>query len=413
MNKSGTSKTLVKNTVMLYIMNITKIVLPLVTLPYLTRVLSKDCYGVVSYVKAVMQYMQVVVDFGFILSATKDVVNCKEDKKRLSYIIGDTMVAKLILVLVSFVALVIMIYAIPILRPHALYTILSFVVVAMTCFLMDFLFRGLEEMHVITIRYILMRSIAALLTFVFVKNDTDMIWIPILDIIGTSVAIILVFFEMRKRDIKICFTGIKSALIKLKESAIFFLSNMATTTFTALNTLLIGIYVDAAQVAEWSVCLQMVSAVMSMYTPITDGIYPHMVKSKDWKLVTKTAKIFMSIVTVGCIFTFVVAKYALLIIGGEKYVTAVPLLRAFIPLLFFSFPSILFGWPALGAIGKEKETTLTTVITAFLQVGGLLILLLIGQFNVINLALLRGFTEACMFAMRYRYCRKFKGEFAI
>ena len=108
MNKSGTSKTLVKNTVMLYIMNITKIVLPLVTLPYLTRVLSKDCYGVVSYVKAVMQYMQVVVDFGFILSATKDVVNCKEDKKRLSYIIGDTMVAKLILVLVSFVALVIM-----------------------------------------------------------------------------------------------------------------------------------------------------------------------------------------------------------------------------------------------------------------------------------------------------------------
>lgn len=84
MNKSGTSKTLVKNTVMLYIMNITKIVLPLVTLPYLTRVLSKDCYGVVSYVKAVMQYMQVVVDFGFILSATKDVVNCKEDKKGLA-----------------------------------------------------------------------------------------------------------------------------------------------------------------------------------------------------------------------------------------------------------------------------------------------------------------------------------------
>lgn len=80
----------------------------------------------------------------------------------------------------------------------------------------------------------------------------------------------------------------------------------------------------------------------------------------------------------------------------------------------YSFVSInTFGWPALGAIGKEKETTLTTIITAFLQIGGLLILLLIGQFNVINLAFLRGFTEACMFAMRYRYCKKFKGEFAI
>ena len=413
MNKGGTSKTLIKNTTMLYIMNITKIVLPLVTLPYLTRVLSKNCYGVVSSVNKVMQSMQVVVDFGFLLSATKDVVNCKNDKKNLSYIIGDTLLAKLILVFLSFVALIIMICAIPILRLHALYTILSFVVVAMTCFLMDFVFRGLEEMHVITIRYVLMRSIATILIFVFVKNDTDMIWIPVLDIIGSFFAIILVIIELRKRDIRICFTSIKSALIKLKESAIFFLSNMATTTFTALNTLLIGIYVDATQVAEWSVCLQMVSAIMSMYTPITDGIYPHMVKTKDWKLVIKTAKIFMSIVAMGCIFTFIVAKYALLIIGGEKYVTAVPLLRAFIPLLFFSFPSILFGWPALGAIGKEKETTFTTIITAFLQIGGLLVLLLIGQFNIINLAFLRGFTEACMFAMRYRYCKKFKGEFAI
>ena len=64
--------------------------------------------------------------------------------------------------------------------------------------------------------------------------------------------------------------------------------------------------------------MQMVSAVQSMYSPITDGIYPQMVKNKNWKLVEKTAKVFMSIVTVGCIFTFVVAKYALLIIGGEK-----------------------------------------------------------------------------------------------
>ena len=56
MNKGETSKILVKNTTMLYIMNITKIILPLVTLPYLTRVLSKECYGVVSYVKEVMRY---------------------------------------------------------------------------------------------------------------------------------------------------------------------------------------------------------------------------------------------------------------------------------------------------------------------------------------------------------------------
>lgn len=413
MNENNDKGKLVKNTAMLYMMNITKIMLPLVTLPYLTRVLSKDNYGMVSYVKAVMQYMQMVVDFGFILSTTKDIVNARIDKKKIAVIVGDTLLAKLMLASISFIVLVIMIITIPILRQNYVFTILSFITVALTCFLMDFLFRGLEEMQIITERYILMRSISALLTFVCVKGDEDLLYIPILDIVSSIIAIVLVLNEMKKRNIKIEITGIKNAWKKLKESAVYFLSNMASTTFTALNTILIGFFIDAKQVAEWSICMQMVSAVQAMYTPIADGIYPYMVKNKDLSLFTKMVRKFMLLVTAGCIFTFFVAKYALLIIGGEKYVSAVPLLRTFIPLLFFSFPSILFGWPALGAIGKEKETTLTTIITAFLQIGGLLILLLIGQFNVINLAFLRGFTEACMFAMRYRYCKKFKGEFAI
>lgn len=411
MGNKTASKTLVKNTSMLYIMNIAKITLPLITLPYLTRVLSKDSYGVVSYVKAVMQYMQVVVDFGFILSATKDIVNVRGDKKAVSEVVGDTLLAKMLLLSAAFVVLTVMTIAIPLLRENVLYTMLSFVVVGLTCFLMDFLFRGLEEMQVITVRYVIMKSIAAALTFVFVKDDSDLLWIPILEIIGSLAAIVLVFAEMKKRGIGIKITGLKSAAAKLKDSAVFFLSNMASTTFTALNTLLIGIFIDAQHVAEWSVCLQMVSAVQAMYTPVTDGIYPYMVKNKDWGLIKKTAKIYMTLITAGCIFTFFAARIALLIIGGEKYVSAVPLLRAFIPLLFFSFPAMLMGWPALGAIGKVKETTATTVITAGLQIGGMILLLLIGQFDVMNLALLRGITETCMFAMRFAYCKKFRGGF--
>lgn len=82
-----------------------------------------------------------------------------------------------------------------------------------------------------------MRAIAAILTFVVVKSDNDMIWIPCLDIIGSILAVILVFIEMKKRGIGIKVTGLKNAFQKLKDSAIFFLSNMATTTFTALNIL--------------------------------------------------------------------------------------------------------------------------------------------------------------------------------
>ena len=67
-------RNILKNIIMLYGLSIAKIVFPLLTLPYLTRVLSVDTYGVVSYVKTIMTYMQIFVDFGFILSGTKDII---------------------------------------------------------------------------------------------------------------------------------------------------------------------------------------------------------------------------------------------------------------------------------------------------------------------------------------------------
>ena len=73
---------------------------------------------------------------------------------------------------------------------------------------------------------------------------------------------------------------------------------MASTTFTALNTLLIGIFLTTGEVAEWSLCLQMVSAVMSLYTPVTDGIYPYMLNA-SYNLALRNIKAYIPEYPVG------------------------------------------------------------------------------------------------------------------
>ena len=118
-----------KNTVMLMIFNISKILFPFITLPYLTRILSTDTYGSVTYVKTVMTYMQILVDFGFILSATKDIVKSREDKQKMGYVIGDTLIARIILGIVGLFIVVVLSFTLPILRENILYTILSYFVV--------------------------------------------------------------------------------------------------------------------------------------------------------------------------------------------------------------------------------------------------------------------------------------------
>lgn len=405
------NRRIVKNMSSLYVMNITKMVLPLITLPYLTRVLTKDCYGVVSYVKAVMQYMQLFIDFGFLLSGTKDIVQARDDHRRIQNETWTIFGAKIILTLFAGCILLLLTLFIPILRNHFGYVILSFVPVFLTCFLFDYLFRGLEQMHIITVRFVVMKLISTALTFVVVKSDADMMLIPVLDILGSIVAVALVMKELRRCGIRLIIPKLQAAIKKIKESAIYFVSDIATTAFGALNTMIIGICLTEAEVANWSLCMQLVNAVQSMYSPITNGVYPEMVKSKSISLIRKTIKLFMPVVAVGCIFTWFVAKYAILMVGGKQYLDAVPLLRCLIPVMFFGFPSMLYGWPALGAIDKNKETTITTATAASIQVIGLVILLIANQFTLINVAVVRAATECMLFTLRYMYYRRYRDHF--
>ena len=401
----------IKNTMMLYGMSIAKIVFPLLTLPYLTRVLSVESYGVVSYVKAVMQYMQLVVDFGFMLSGTKDIVNAKNDHEKLEKEVGNILLARVLLAAAAFVALMGMIAVIPLLRANIGYTLLAFVTVFLSVFLFDYFFRGIEKMQVITLRFVTMRGIATALTFVFVHSDKDILFVPLLDAVGSLVAVILVFVELKKENIKIHFSGVSTAWKKLKNSFVYFASNMATTAFGALNTLLIGAFLPATEVAYWSVCMQLIGAVQTMYTPITDGIYPEMIKTKSWKFIKRLLMIFMPIVFAGSAFSIAVAPYALQIVGGEQYVAATSLFRALVPVLIFSFPGIVLGWPTLGALYKVEQVKKTTILSAVVQVASLLLLIATGHFTVMWIAIFRCVTEFVLMASRGWYCWKYRREF--
>lgn len=406
------AKNVAKNTVMLYIMNIAKLIFPLLTLPYLTRVLTVEAYGVVSYVKAVMTYMQLLVDFGFILSATKDIVKCDNDNKKIGIITGNTIVGKLILSAVAFIVLLVMILLIRILRENIIFTILYFLSVVLTVFLVDFLFRGLEKMHIITIRFLITRSITTALTFVVVHNNKDVLFIPLLEIVGNLAAIVWVWLSVKSLNITVKMSSFREVIEMLKDSFVFFISNMATTAFGALNTLLVGIFLSEADVGKWGIVMQLVNAVQALYSPVINGIYPHMVRVKEINYTFKVLKIFMPLICIGCLIIYFGADTILLIIGGEKYVIVADLLRWFIPLLVFSFPAMIYGWPSLGAIEKAKEVTITTIVTALAQIVGLLLLSVTNHFTLINLALLRGLTELMMLIMRSGYCWKYRDLFS-
>jgi PST family polysaccharide transporter len=395
------------NIIFLYFLTIAKIVFPLLTFPYLTRVLTVDVYGMVSYVRATIIYMQIFVDFGFSLSAVKDIARIKNDKIRVGEITGDVIIAKLLLCVIGMVILLVLCVSISILQNNLLYTFLSYVVVILSVFLLDYLFRGIEEMQLVSLTFIIMKGASTLLTFVFVKGDADILWIPVLDIISSFFALFFVYVQLKKLHIKIIFRNIIYAWKSLKESFIYFISNMATTAFGGLNTMLIGIYIpDVKEIAYWSVAMTLVSGAQALYNPITGGVYPQMVKNPSMRIIKKLLLVFMPCVIFGCLFTWIFAEDIVRIINGPNYDEAAEVLRYLVPVLFFSFPGMLIGWPALGAIDKASDVTKTTVFSCIFQLAGLFLLILCNQFTLLMISILRDMTEAVLLGTRFGYLVK-------
>ena len=402
---------IIKNTSSLFVFHVAKILFPFITLPYLTRVLTTNSYGVVAYVKTIMSYMQIIVDFGFILSATKDVIRSKNNSEYLSVIIGDTLLARVLLGIIAFGILLIATLNLPILYEHPLYVFLSFLSVFASIFLMDFLFRGLEIMHIITIRFIVMKLISTIMTFIFVRNDKDILLIPAFELLGSLFAIVLVWSEIKKRQIKIHFSGLSRPLIMIKESFVYFLSSVASTSFNALSTIIIGAQLTTTEVAYWGVCMQVIGSIQACYTPISDGIFPIMIQSKNFKLIKRTLTILMPFVILLCLLCYFFSDFGMTLLGGAEYLPAASIFRLLIPCIFWGFLSLILGWPSLGAIDKAKETTISIVLSICFQIAILIILIFKNQFTLINIAIVRTTTDFILFAVRGFFCLKYRKLF--
>ena len=93
---------LLKNTIMLYILQFSTYLLSFIVVPYETRVLGPEFYGKLGVAMSIMVYFQLIIDFGFILSATEDVSRNREDKNYLRRIFSAVTISNLILTAVSF-----------------------------------------------------------------------------------------------------------------------------------------------------------------------------------------------------------------------------------------------------------------------------------------------------------------------
>ena len=114
-----------------------------------------------------------------------------------------------------------------------------------------------------------------------------------------------------------------------------------------------------------------------LYNPIYNSIYPHVAANRNFGIIKRFLLIGIPVVAVGVFLLIILAPFVMWVLGGSEYLTGSVVLQVLAPLLLFSYPAVLIGFPILAVINKEKLLTASSVAAAVFQIAGLFFLVAI------------------------------------
>jgi PST family polysaccharide transporter len=387
----------------LYAAQICGYVFPLLTFPYLTRVLGPDKYGVVVFSNAVLSYFQMLIEFGFILSATSSCSVHHEDRAKLAHITLGVIQAKLLLAAAGAVVLFFCCRFAPGLKDARVFFGLSYAGMALSIFLPDYLFRGMERTRAVAGRVVLSKFVNLALVFLFVRSDSDYLKVPLAAAGGNLIAVFLTWREIiGGLGLRFTRVSFRETVQYLRESSPFFLSRAAVSVYQSLNTVVLGFLFPSAETAQYGAAHTLASSGRGMIGVISDGIYPYMIKQKNYRLVKKIILTLEPVIIAVCVLLFIFAAPLVTLICGNQYAGAAAVFRAMLPLVVVSLPAYLLGYPVLGALNRVKTANTSVITASAFHAAGVFVLFATGRLNFISLSLLAFCTECVVLAIRLR-----------
>lgn len=395
---------LLENTIMLYILQFSLMALGVVNRGIQTRAIDdKTMLGTLTLAQSIMMYFQLLMDFGFIASATAKISKHREDRAYLCKILSCVTVIKLVFLVVSALILLVVLFFMNNLSPMDWVVFFLFLMAsALSSLLPDYLYRGMEQMTTITVRAVSVKVFATVMLFLFVHQSEDYYLVPLFTAIGNGGALIFVYAHLFKK-MNIRFTRVKLSDLfhEMKESFGFFVSRIASTVYSSANVQVLG-FVDPTKAlgAVYGSADTLISTGRNCMTPISDSLYPHMVKHRDFKLIRKALLFFMPIIIVGCVGVFFLAEPICVLLYGPAYAESAVPLRALLPALLVTLPSYLLGFPTMSPMGLAKYANYTTIVGTVFHVVGLVVLVAVGGLHMVSLCLLTGATETVILLCR-------------
>ncbi len=356
------NKVLIQNFSSLTILQISQYVFPLITFPYLVRVLGPEGYGLVAFANAFVNYFTVLTDYGFNLSATKDISINRDNHNKIKQIYSSVLTVRLILFVLSIVIIIPIVFMFSKFSKDMEIYLIAFLTVFGTTIFPVWFFQGIENMKFITIISVVVKLLWVVLVFVIVTSKNDILNLVILNS-ASSILIGIISLAVIKIKFKVGFSFPEMKCIKKQfiEGWHYFLSTASISLYTTSTTFILGLFANDAIVGYFSAADKIRNAVLNISATASRTVFPHLSlefqRSYDAAIsfIRKFSISMGSIMLIVSVLLFLLAKQIVLLVLGPDYTNSIILLRimSFLPIIIFL--SNVAGIQTMLNMGFKKE----------------------------------------------------------
>jgi O-antigen/teichoic acid export membrane protein len=365
---------LLKNVASLGVVQLVNYVFPLITVPYISRIIGPEGYGIINYATAFVAYFVLLVGYGFDLTATRRIALDPNDLLGRNKVFSEVINARVILLMLSFLLFLLAILFLEPIKKDIRVSLLLFITCLSTILTPQFIYQGLQELSIFAKVNFVKGLISTILVFMIIKNPDDYIWLITINVsVGLLMSIFFLLHAFKKFKLKFNLIAPRDTFILLWNERMIFLSTIVVSLYTTTNTVLLGFFDSIDNVGYFTTSQSFLTIITTVLTvPLATALFPYIGTSfsisreQGLDIVSKILPIVFYIVTFSCLGLWLFSPFLVSFLYGGKFNNSIlPLqIMSLLPLIICL--SNMFGIQVMLNLGLDRLFFKITAICSIL-----------------------------------------------
>nr|WP_308535078.1 flippase [uncultured Prevotella sp.] len=352
----------------LSLLQIAGYVFPLITMPYLARVIGADGFGKIAFASAIVVWIQTISDWGFNLTATRDVAQSRNDKDKVSHIFSNVLWARFFLTALSGLLLIVVVLVIPYFRENASIIFITFLLVPGHILFPEWFFQAIEKMKYTTIFNLILKFIFTIAVFSFIHDRDDYIIQPLLTTIGYLLCGLGALYQILwKWEYSLYKPQWKEIIATIKSSTDVFINNLMPNLYNSFSVMLLGVFGGATANGLYDGGNRFPAVFYNFQSVISRAFYPFLSRRPDKH--SFYAKLNIGSAVIMAILLMVISPWIIRIMLGNEFENAIVVMQILSSSIVFLAMSYAYGTNFLIIHHKEKPLRNLTFISSIIGMG--------------------------------------------